>query len=104
MSWAFQVFHEVAYKAHNRDHLIAGLDEFLDLVSSTNVTRCIFPCIYIWGNMIKYTVEKSQANHLIAGLDEFLDLVISTIFYLPMPGQIFMTMRDRLGRSMNNIY
>ena len=29
----FQVFHEVAYKAHNRDHLIAGLDEFLDLVS-----------------------------------------------------------------------
>ena len=27
-----QVFHEVAYKAHNRDHLVAGLDEFLDLV------------------------------------------------------------------------
>ena len=29
-----QVFHEVAYKAHNRDHLVAGLDEFLDLVTS----------------------------------------------------------------------
>ena len=26
------MFHEVAYKAHNRDHLVAGLDEFLDLV------------------------------------------------------------------------
>jgi hypothetical protein len=27
------VFHEVAYKAHNREHLVAGLDEFLDLVT-----------------------------------------------------------------------
>jgi len=32
-SFADEVFHEVAYKAHNRDHLIAGLDEFLDLVT-----------------------------------------------------------------------
>ena len=32
---ALQVFHEVAYKAHHRDHLIAGLDEFLDKVGWT---------------------------------------------------------------------
>ena len=36
----FQVFHEVAYKAHNRDHLIAGLDEFLDLVSLNMPLLC----------------------------------------------------------------
>ena len=28
-----EVFHDVAYKAKKRDHLLAGLDEFLDAVT-----------------------------------------------------------------------
>ena len=28
-----EVFHDVAYKAKQRDHLLAGLDEFLDAVT-----------------------------------------------------------------------
>lgn len=28
-----EVFHEVAYRAKNRDHLLAGVDEFLDAVT-----------------------------------------------------------------------
>jgi hypothetical protein len=28
-----EVFHDVAYKAQKRDHLLAGLDEFLDAVT-----------------------------------------------------------------------
>lgn len=28
-----EVFHEVAYRAKKRDHLIAGIDEFLDAVT-----------------------------------------------------------------------
>lgn len=28
-----EVFHEVAYRARNRDHLLAGVDEFLDAVT-----------------------------------------------------------------------
>ena len=28
-----EVFHDVAYKAKQRDHLLAGLDEFLDVVT-----------------------------------------------------------------------
>lgn len=28
-----EVFHEVAYKAKNRNHLLAGIDEFLDAVT-----------------------------------------------------------------------
>lgn len=28
-----EVFHEVAYKARKRDHLLAGIDEFLDAVT-----------------------------------------------------------------------
>lgn len=30
---SFQVFHDVAYKARNRDDLLAGVDEFLDKVT-----------------------------------------------------------------------
>ena len=29
-----KVFHEVAYKARNREDLLAGIDEFLDKVKS----------------------------------------------------------------------
>lgn len=28
-----EVFHDVAYKAKNRNHLLAGVDEFLDAVT-----------------------------------------------------------------------
>lgn len=28
-----EVFHDVAYKAKNRNHLLAGIDEFLDAVT-----------------------------------------------------------------------
>jgi sodium bicarbonate cotransporter 8 len=28
-----EVFHEVAYRAKKRDHLLAGIDEFLDAVT-----------------------------------------------------------------------
>ena len=28
-----EIFHDVAYKAMKRDHLLAGLDEFLDAVT-----------------------------------------------------------------------
>lgn len=28
-----EIFHEVAYRARNRDHLLAGIDEFLDAVT-----------------------------------------------------------------------
>ena len=28
-----EVFHEVAYKAKNRSHILAGVDEFLDAVT-----------------------------------------------------------------------
>ncbi|KAJ8865642.1 hypothetical protein PR048_033162 [Dryococelus australis] len=28
-----EVFHDVAYKAHNRNHLLAAVDEFLDVVT-----------------------------------------------------------------------
>lgn len=28
-----EVFHEVAYRARNRDHLLAAVDEFLDAVT-----------------------------------------------------------------------
>jgi len=28
-----EVFHDVAYKAKNRTHLLAGIDEFLDAVT-----------------------------------------------------------------------
>lgn len=30
---AFQVFHDVAYKAKDRNDLVAGIDEFLDQVT-----------------------------------------------------------------------
>jgi len=30
-----QVFHDVAYHAHNREDLLAGIDEFLDQVMCT---------------------------------------------------------------------
>ena len=40
LPWHHQVFHEVAYKASHRDHLIAGLDEFLDLVGSLGKESC----------------------------------------------------------------
>ncbi len=29
----FQVFHEIAYKAGKREHITAGIDEFLDSVT-----------------------------------------------------------------------
>lgn len=29
-----EVFHEVAYRARNRSHILAGIDEFLDAVSN----------------------------------------------------------------------
>ena len=29
----FKVFHEIAYKASKREHIIAGIDEFLDSVT-----------------------------------------------------------------------
>ena len=29
----YQVFHEIAYKAAKREHIIAGIDEFLDAVT-----------------------------------------------------------------------
>lgn len=30
-----EVFHEVAYRARNRSHILAGVDEFLDAVSAS---------------------------------------------------------------------
>lgn len=33
-----EVFHEVAYRARNRSHILAGVDEFLDAVSDQIVT------------------------------------------------------------------
>lgn len=33
LSNKFQIFHDVAYHAHNREDLLAGIDEFLDQVT-----------------------------------------------------------------------
>ena len=33
VSYAMQIFHDVAYKAKDRSDLLAGIDEFLDLVT-----------------------------------------------------------------------
>ena len=59
MRWGLQVFHEVAYKAHNRDHLIAGLDEFLDLVRPTPsvISSCLnkfYSLVSGWWARTKY--------------------------------------------------
>lgn len=42
-----EVFHEVAYRAKKRDHLLAGIDEFLDAVT------VLPPCE--WGKWLKCT-------------------------------------------------
>lgn len=37
-----EVFHEVAYRARNRSHILAGVDEFLDAVSDQIVTKTVW--------------------------------------------------------------
>lgn len=61
-----QIFHDVAYHAHNREDLLAGIDEFLDQVTVLPPGE--------WDPSIRIEPPKSVPSQVSKGAPESLNL------------------------------
>lgn len=69
-----QIFHDVAYHAHNREDLLAGIDEFLDQVTVLPPGE--------WDPSIRIEPPKSVPSQVSKGAPESLNYIIQNYAWL----------------------